>query len=76
MVQDLSLDRILFMCSSAFSATGLTVTNVGELGIVSKLILEILMFIGRVGPISILSIFILNKNENSNIKYVSGNVML
>ena len=76
MVQDLSLDRILFMCSSAFSATGLTVTNVGELGIVSKLILGILMFIGRVGPISILSIFILNKNENSNIKYVSGNVML
>ena len=34
------------------------------------------MYIGRVGPISILSILIFKKKENQNIEYVSGNVML
>ena len=41
-----------------------------------KVILMLLMFIGRVGSISILSMFILNKKENKNIEYVSGNLMI
>lgn len=75
-VEDMELVNLLFMCVSAFSATGLTVTNVGALAFISKAILMLLMFIGRVGPISILSIFIFNKKENKNIEYVSGNLML
>jgi trk system potassium uptake protein TrkH len=64
------------MCASAFSATGLSVTNVANMNFTSKVILEALMYIGRVGPISILSILIFKKKENQNIEYVSGNVML
>lgn len=75
-VQIMRLDNNLFMCASAFSATGLSVTNVTKLNFASKVILEALMYIGRVGPISILSILIFKKKENQNIEYVSGNVML
>ena len=75
-VQDIGLDKNLFMCVSAFSATGLSVVDVSNLNFAAKIILVILMYIGRVGPISILSIFILKKKENKNVEYVSGNVML
>ncbi len=75
-VQIMRLDNNLFMCASAFSATGLSVTNVANMNFTSKAILAALMYIGRVGPISILSILIFKKKENQNIEYVSGNVML
>ena len=75
-VQVMRLDNNLFMCASAFSATGLSVTNVAEMNFASKIILTALMYIGRVGPISILSILILKKKENQNIEYVAGNIML
>ena len=75
-VQVMRLDNNLFMCASAFSATGLSVANVAEMNFASKAILAALMYIGRVGPISILSILIFKKKENQNIEYVSGNVML
>ena len=75
-VQIMRLDNNLFMCASAFSATGLSVTNVSTMNFASKVILEALMYIGRIGPISILSILIFKKKENQNIEYVSGNVML
>ena len=75
-VQVMRLDNNLFMCASAFSATGLSVTNLASMNFLSKSILTGLMYIGRVGPISILSILIFKKKENQNIEYVSGSVML
>ncbi|MFR2571765.1 MAG: TrkH family potassium uptake protein [Clostridia bacterium] len=74
--QVLSIDKIIFMCASAYSATGLTVVDVATLNIIAKIILITLMYIGRVGPISILSILILNKKENTDVEYVQGSVML
>ena len=74
-VQVMRVDNNLFMCASAFSATGLSVTNLASMNLLSKAILTGLMYIGRVGPISILSILILKKKENQNIEYVSGSVM-
>ena len=66
----------IFMCVTSFSATGLNVFNPSTLGIIAKFILMTLMFIGRVGPISIVSLFILEKKDNKNIEYVSGNLVL
>ena len=64
------------MCVSSFSATGLNVFSPSILGILAKWILMSLMFIGRVGPISIVSLFILEKKDNKNIEYVSGKLVL
>ena len=76
LVQNIDLINNVFMCVSAFSATGLSVLDVGLLNLTSKIILMLLMVIGRVGPISLLSAFILNKKENRNIEYVSGSLMI
>lgn len=75
-VENIGLIDNLFMCVSSFSATGLATVNAGLLMVASKLVLMLLMFIGRIGPIALLSIFIFNKKENKNIEYVSGNLML
>ena len=52
----------------------------GILGIllmfIPKILLMILMFAGRVGVISILGIFMKNKKENTNVEYVSGNLVI
>ena len=75
-VQDINLIDNIFMCVSSFSATGLNVFSPSILGILAKWILMSLMFIGRVGPISIVSLFILEKKDNKNIEYVSGKLVL
>ena len=75
-VQDINLIDNIFMCVTSFSATGLNVFNPSTLGTIAKFILMTLMFIGRVGPISIVSLFILEKKDNKNIEYVSGNLVL
>lgn len=75
-VQIISLDKNLFMCVSAFSATGLNVVNMDNMNFIAKCVLAILMYIGRVGPISILSILILKKKEKQDVEYVAGNIML
>ncbi len=75
-IQNIDLINIVFMCASAFSATGLSVLEVGSLNIVAKFILMLLMFIGRVGPISFLSVFLINKKENNDVEYVKGNIMI
>lgn len=75
-LQNIGVEKILFMCISAFSATGLSIVDVESLQLAVKILLMVLMFIGRVGPISILSIFILKRKENKNIGYVTGNIML
>ena len=75
-IQDISLVDNIFMCVSSFSATGLNVFSPSILNTIAKFILMTLMFIGRVGPISIVSVFILNKTENKNVEYVSGKLIL
>ncbi len=43
---------IIFECTSAFATVGLSVGVTGQAGLLPKLILILLMFLGRVGPIS------------------------
>ena len=75
-IQDISLVDNIFMCVSSFSATGLNVLNPSIFNTFAKGILMTLMFIGRVGPITFVSLFMFNKNENKNIEYVSGKLIL
>ena len=56
--------HLLFECVSAFSTTGLSVVNTESLGDYSKIVLMILMFTGRIGPVVLLSGFLLTKTNN------------
>lgn len=65
---DNGLSKALFEVVSAFGTTGLSLGITASLGIDSKMILIITMFIGRIGIITI--IYLLRKNEDQNqIKY-------
>lgn len=68
--------NITFHVVSSFSAVGLTLYNCALLNFAGKIITIILMFIGRVGPITIIELFIIGKRKNENISYVSGELIL
>jgi potassium uptake TrkH family protein len=50
-----SLDQVLFEVISAFATVGLSTGITGDLGTAGKLLLVVLMFIGRLGPITLAS---------------------
>ncbi|WP_430786284.1 TrkH family potassium uptake protein [Virgibacillus flavescens] len=60
------LSEILFEVTSAFGTVGLSLGITSELSTVSKFVLMMLMFIGRVGIITFLFMF---KNNKANGKY-------
>ncbi|WP_106497808.1 TrkH family potassium uptake protein [Lentibacillus sp. Marseille-P4043] len=61
-VEPYSLSQLLFEVTSAFGTVGLSLGITGDLTAFSKVILMILMFIGRVGIITFLLMFKKSKN--------------
>jgi len=55
---------ILFECFSAYSTVGLSCNLTPQLSVSSKLVLIFLMFIGRIGFITFLSVFFRYRREN------------
>ncbi|MBP1968275.1 Trk-type K+ transport system membrane component [Virgibacillus natechei] len=65
-IEPFSLNQILFEVTSAFGTVGLSLGITSELTTFSKTILMLLMFIGRVGLISLLFSF---KNNKKKVNY-------
>lgn len=63
-------------CVSAFSATGLGTIEISNLNVYGKMILMLLMFIGRVGPLCAISLFLIDRKKDESIDYPDGNLML
>ena len=63
--QDIAVLDVTFETVSAFSTAGLTTGITGMLSVVSKFLIMLMMFIGRVGPISFMFTVSLKKNKNS-----------
>lgn len=76
--ETLSLDEALFEVVSAFANVGLSKKITQNIGDLSKMLLSIVMFIGRVGPITVLSLFNRNwhKKELHNVEYIEGKIMI
>lgn len=55
--------HLLFECVSAFSTVGLSIADTAMLSINSKIVIILLMFIGRIGPVVLLSGLLLSKKE-------------
>lgn len=64
MIEPYDLTKILFEVTSAFGTVGLSLGITDEITTVSKIILMILMFIGRVGIITFLFMFKSNQHNN------------
>jgi trk system potassium uptake protein TrkH len=63
---------IIFEAFSAFGTVGLSMGLTGELSDAGKLIIIVLMFIGRIGPLTLA--FSLAKAQKSSIRYPDGEV--
>lgn len=62
------VNEIFFELASAFGTTGLSLGITSSLSVVGKIVLIIVMFIGRVGVLALLTMFIGNKSKSS-VKY-------
>ncbi len=75
---NLGLESVFFEVVSAFSTTGLTMGITTALNVCNKIIIAVIMFFGRLGPLTIIGV--LNKNWMSNtkeeIQYAKENVII
>ena len=76
--KEISLMEGLFEVVSAFSTTGLSMGITGNLNVFNKLFICLIMFTGRLGPLTIIGL--VNKNwmteSNEEIQYVEESVII
>lgn len=73
---NIGIINIVFETTSAISNTGLSITNYNEFNLIGDIIIMILMFIGRVGPLSMILIFINEDKKNKFIEYPEERIIL
>ena len=69
---------VFFEAVSAFGTVGLTLGITSKLSAIGKIIISLLMIIGRLGPITIsIALFKNKKEKNENVAlYPKGNVLV
>ena len=73
-IENFSTDRVIYEVISAFSTTGLSMGITASLGIISKFLIIITMFIGRLGPMTVALAF--TNNKKSLIKYPKEDILI
>lgn len=68
--------QCLFDAVSAFSTAGLTAGATALTGFVGKCLLIVTMFIGRVGPVSLIMSLVMNSRERKNIVVPDGQILI
>lgn len=71
-----TLSEILFEVISAISTVGISLGITTSLSIGSKIIISMLMFVGRVGTLTITMAISKNKDENKEIEYLDSKIMV
>ncbi len=72
MVENITLTETLFECFSALGTVGLSLGITTQIGLTSKIILTLLMLIGRVGIPTILTAIIFKRKEDNIRRPVEG----
>ena len=74
--ENINFIDIVYEVFSSFGAAGLTLDTTKKLSVLGRIIIMILMFIGRLGPITI-SIALFNKNnKNKHINYPECDILV
>ena len=71
---DISFIDALFEMTSAFGTVGLSTGITTSLGIGSKLLSILVMYIGRLGPLTIATLWYFTKGERA--EYPNGNIAI
>ncbi len=66
----------LFYAVSAFSNTGLSTFDITTLSLAGKCVTIIIMYMGRIAPITFVSLFVPTKRKTTGIKYPNMDVIL
>ncbi|MBC8491092.1 MAG: hypothetical protein H8D42_00860 [Candidatus Marinimicrobia bacterium] len=75
MLEPFSFEWILFEVVSAFGTVGLSTGITGSLTQISKIMIIILMFVGRIGPMTLI-IALSQKPDQIRVKYPEGNILI
>lgn len=67
---------LMFESVSAITTVGMSARLTPTLGVLSRIILMILMFVGRIGPITMAETLARKDKETKNIQFVDGKVIL
>ena len=73
---DMSALDTLYESVSALATVGLTTGITGSLNAVSKVLIAIYMFFGRVGVMTIGIAFMLGDKDDEKVKYADGHVFI
>lgn len=73
---DVNVMNLLFELVSAFGTVGVTRNLTPYLGNMSKILLIVTMFVGRVGPLTIVSALSLKKIKSGKYKYPEENILI
>lgn len=68
--------QCLFDAVSAFSTAGLTAGAAALTGFVGKCLLIVTMFVGRVGPVSLIMSLVMNSRERKNTVVPDGQILI
>jgi Trk-type K+ transport system membrane component len=74
-LSDVATDQALFEVVSALSTCGLSTGVTGDLNAPAQVLLGVLMFIGRVGPVTLATALAL-RQSNARYRYPEGRVLL
>lgn len=75
MVENIGLLQLAFEVISAFSTTGASIGATARLSVLGKLILMLTMFLGRIGPLTMM-LMLTVKSKKSKIQYPEGQIMI
>ncbi|HDR8324300.1 TPA: TrkH family potassium uptake protein [Bacillus cereus] len=74
--QGAELSQILFETVSAFSTAGLTTGLTGDLTPVGRILITVMMFIGRLGPLTMAFALAMAKNDHTKIRYAEEKILI
>ena len=68
--------KILFETVSAFGTVGMSAGLTGELSPIGRILITIMMFIGRVGPLTMAFALVMNDKKRSRIRYAEEKILI
>ena len=74
--KEIKLIDIAFESVSAITNTGLSTVNSEDINLVADIIIMILMYIGRMGPIALIAVFVNDESVDKLVDYPTENVIL
>jgi len=75
LVEPLPFEKIMFEVISAFGTVGLSTGITPSLSLLGKILITLLMYVGRIGPLTLIYAFAV-RNRKTNINYAEENIAI